>query len=124
MAKQQLHKRLSNEKVKFILDKYLCKEIRAKDAIEKLGVKKSRFYQLAPEYENDPLNFTVDYSRERPTRKIDAKIEVNILKELDFEKTKIIDNPDVPTKSYNYSYVQDLLSRKSFCKHHHFQSQG
>ncbi len=112
MAKEQLHKRLSNEKVKFILDKYLSKEIRAKDAIEKLGVKKSRFYQLVPEYENDPLNFTINYSREKPTRIIDPKIETNILKELDFEKTKIIDNPQVPTKRYNYSYVQDLLSRK------------
>lgn len=112
MAKEQLHKRLSNEKVKFILDKYLSKEIKAKDAVEKLGVKKSRFYQLVPEYENDPLNFTIDYSREKPTRKIDTKIETNILKELDFEKTKIIDKPEVPTKRYNYSYIQNLLSKK------------
>jgi len=112
MAKKQLHRRLNGEQVRFILDKYLSKKMRAKDAIEQLGLKKTRFYELVKAYEDDQANFSIDYLREKPTRIIDPRIESNILKELNFEKTKIIDNPDVPTKRYNYSYIQDLLRRK------------
>jgi len=37
-----------------------------------------------------------------------SDIEQNILKELRREK-KLIKNPDIPIKSYNYSYIRDLL---------------
>jgi transposase len=100
---------LSNEQVKFILDKYLAKEIRAKSAIHKLGLGRTRFYQLVQAYESDAANFTIEYKRQAPSRRLDPEIEQNILAELELEKTKIIENPKVPTKRYNYSYIQNIL---------------
>lgn len=109
MAKQQIHKRLSKESISFILKKYLSGEIRAKGAREKLGLGKSRFYDLVKEYNDNGDSFDIDYSRSKPTRKISPDIEDNILRELDFEKTKIISNPNIPTNRYNYSYIKNLL---------------
>jgi len=112
MTKPQIHKRLSNEHVRFILGKYSAGEIRAKNAIQKLGVGRTRFYQLFHQYEDDPTNFDIEYQREKSTRRIAPEIEENILKELEIEKTKIINRKDVPTKRYNYSYIKDLLQDK------------
>lgn len=112
MAKQQLHRRLSGEQVKFILNKYLTGEIKAGAAIAKLGIGRTRFYQLADKCESDRANFNIDYGRREATRKIDAAVEKNILNELKFEKVHIIGNKEVPTKRYNYSYIQNLLQDK------------
>lgn len=113
MSKQeQLHKRFTNDQVKNILAKYEAKEIKAKEAINYLNVGHSRFYQLVAKYENDSQNFTIEYERKVPTRKLDPKIETNIFKELKIEKEKIVDNPKVPTKRYNYSYLKNLLNQK------------
>lgn len=112
MTKPQIHKRLSNEQAKFILDKYAKGELRAKSAISKLGVSRSRFYEIFQAYENDTANFNIAYKRNSPTRKIEPEIGKNILTELEFEKTHIIENKDVPTKRYNYSYIKSLLQDK------------
>ncbi len=112
MGKQQLRNRLSGEQVKFILNKYLIGEIKAGAAIAKSSIGRTRFYQLAAAYETDQANFNIDYGRRSPTRKIDAEIEKNILAELEFEKINIIEKKDVPTKRYNYSYIQNLLQNK------------
>jgi transposase len=112
MSKQQIHKRLSDDQVKAILNKYTNKEISAKEARQYLEVSKSRFYQMFNEYEEDTSNFSVKYERTLPTRTLDPAIEKNILKELKLEKEKIIDDPQVPTKHYNYSYIKQLLNRK------------
>ncbi|MFH1523034.1 MAG: hypothetical protein ABIE43_04435 [Patescibacteria group bacterium] len=112
MTKSQIHKRLSNEQAKFILDKYSKGEIKAGNARAKLGVGKSRFYELFHDYENDTANFSIDYKRIDSTRKIDPEIEKNILAELEFEKVNIIDRKDVPTKRYNYSYIKNLIKEK------------
>jgi len=110
--KDQLHKRLTTEQVVAILDKQINKEITGKEAAAYLGVSRRRLYQLRAEYEEKGSAFTIDYERTVPTRTIDASIEKHILRELEIEKTKIIDNPDVPTDRYNYSYVRDQLKRK------------
>lgn len=109
MSNAQLHKRLSDDQVKAILNKYTNKEISAKEAQEYLEISKSRFYQIIHEYEDDPNTFTIKYERTRATRKLDSAIEKNILKELEIEKKKIIDDPDVSTKQYNYSYIRNIL---------------
>jgi len=111
MVKQQLHKRLTVDQVKAILTKYEAREIRAKDAIRHLGLGHTRFYELVREYEQDSANFSLEYPRNMPNNKLDATIEKNILKELKFEKEKIIDNPQVPTTRYNYSYLKNQLKR-------------
>lgn len=112
MAKQQLHKRLSLEHVKYVLDKYLQGKIKACEAIDKLSLGKTRFYELAKKYEDDPQNFQLDYQRQKQTRKIDQAVEKNILKELSLEKEKIIGDKNVPTTNYNYSYIKNLLQDK------------
>lgn len=112
MAKRQLHKKFTNEQVKAILEKYASKEIRAKDAIGYLEVSRSHFYELVGKYHQDPDGFSIEYSRQKPTRRIDSAVEKNILKELKYEKVNLIDNPDVPTRWYNYSYIRQLLDDK------------
>lgn len=112
MPKLQLHHRLSDDQVKAILNKYTNKEISAKEARQYLEISKSRFYQIIPMYEDNPINFSIQYERSKATRTLNPVIEKNILKELKVEKEKIIDNPDVPTKRYNYSYIQNLLEQE------------
>lgn len=112
MSKSQIHKRLSTDQVKSIIQKYVAGELKAKEAIAYLEVGRTRFYQLLARYEEDPTTFALDYVRSKPSRRLDPAIEGNILKELKIEKEKIIDNPKVPTHRYNYSYVQQLLHDK------------
>jgi hypothetical protein len=112
MSKDQLHKRLTQEQAVNILAKYNSGEIRAKEAINYLGVSHSRFYELFNKYESDPTSFSIKYSRESINRRISDETEKYILSELKIEKEKIIDNPDVPTKRYNYSYIKGLLKQK------------
>ena len=112
MSKSQLHKRLTDEQARNILSDYQSGKTRAKEAIRLLGVGRTRFYQLAAEYEDNKENFTLVYKRDSINRKLDEKIEENILAELKTEKEKIIDNPNVPTNRYNYSYIKDHLKEK------------
>lgn len=107
----QLHKRLSDDQIKAILNKYQNKDLTAREAIQYLEVSRSRFYQIVEEYQEDPPGFSVRYARTKPTRTLDPAIEESILKELKTEKDKIIDNPDVATKQYNYSYIRNLLQK-------------
>lgn len=109
---KQLHKRLSEEQVKVILGKYVEKEIKAKEAIAYLEISRARFYQLVESYHKDPDGFSIEYSRSTAPRRLDPEIEKNILKELAYEKEHIIDNPDVPTRWYNYSYIQQLVKNE------------
>ena len=107
----QLHKRLSDDQIKAILNKYQNKDISAKEAQEYLAIGKSRFYQLVEAYQDDPQGFSMQYQRSQPTRRLNPTIEANILKELKTEKEKIIDNQHVTTKQYNYSYIRNILQR-------------
>lgn len=109
MPKSQLHKRLSDDQIRAILSKYTNKEISAKEVMRHLEIGRTRLYQLLQIYQDDPKGFTMQYVRSSPTRRIDPTIEENILKELRTEKEKIIDNHDVATKRYNYSYIRNVL---------------
>jgi len=105
----QLHTRLSDDQIKAILHKHANKELSAHEATAYLEIGRTRFYQLLHAYEDDPSIFSVRYTRTLPTRRIDPAVAENILKELKTEKEKIIDNPDVATTRYNYSYIRQLL---------------
>jgi len=111
MGNQQIHKRLVKEQVVAILENYLAKEISAKEAIENLGVKRSRFFKLLSVYRNGPDEFDIGYERSKSTRKISAEAEKAILAELKTEK-KLIDNRDLPISHYNYSAIKDDLEKK------------
>lgn len=109
---KQLHKRFTTSQVKAILEKYVSKEIGAKDAIAYLELGRTHFYNLVRDYQKDPISFSIAYVRSTPTRLLNSAIEDNILQELKVEKEKIIDNPHVPTKHYNYSYIRSILKEK------------
>lgn len=112
MTGVHLHKRFESRQVRDILAKYFDKQIKAKDAYRYLSISKSRFYQLLTMYRDNPEEFAIDYRRNISNNKLNARVKEHILSELTIEKEKIIDNPNVPTSRYNYSYIRDLLSQK------------
>jgi len=107
----QIHKRFTPDQVKELLERCSNKEIERKYIQEILGSGKSRFFMLLKQYKENPQNFTTQYQRTAPPWIISPEIEHNILRELTIEK-KIILNQQIPLKSYNYSYIKDLLRRK------------
>ena len=107
----QIHKRFTCDEVKELLERYSKKEIERKYIQEILGIGKSRFCMLMSQYREDPQCFTIHYERNTPTR-ISKDIEHNIVKELSIEKG-IIENKEIPLKSYNYSFIKDRL-RKTY----------
>jgi hypothetical protein len=108
----QLHKRFSSDQVRELLERYSKKEIERKYLQEILAISRRRFFMLLKQYKENPQNFTIQYQRTTPSRTISPEIEQNILKELAIEK-KIIQDQDIPLKSYNYSYLKDRL-RKTY----------
>ena len=101
-----LHKRFTDVQVKEILQRYLRREIQRSYVQEILRIGKTRLFALIKAYRQNPGAFTLHY--ERQGRAIHPNIEKNIFKELAIEK-KLIQNKDVPLKSYNYSYIQKRL---------------
>src|SRR4030066_156298 len=104
----QLHKRFTSEQVKEFLDRYLNNEIEGIYIQEILGIKRRRFFLLLKQYKENPQDFTVQYRRTKAPRTISPVIEQTILKELSIDK-KIIQNKEIPLKSYNYSFIKDRL---------------
>jgi hypothetical protein len=108
----QLHKRFTSDQVKELLERYLKNEVERKYIQEILAISRRRFFVLLKQYKENPQRFTIQYRRTTPPRTISPEIEQNILKELAIEK-KIIQDQDIPLKSYNYSYLRDRL-RKTY----------
>jgi hypothetical protein len=107
----QIHKKFTDSQVKYLIERYLDKKIERKYIQEILAIKKRRFFALVKGLKDDPENFSIQYSRNTPTRKISKDIDRNIVKELKMEKD-LIKNKDIPIKYYNYSYIKDLLEQK------------
>ena len=107
----QLHKKFTDTQVKELLQRYLRKEIERKHIQQILFISKRRFFSLIKQYRENPKGFSIQYHRKTKTRAISQSIEENIIKELSIEK-ELIEDRDVPLKSYNYSYIKDLLEKK------------
>ena len=107
----QLHKKFTDDQVKELIEKYLKKEVGRRYLQEILDIGKSRFFALLASYQKNPLEFSIQYARKQKTRQISHDIEDNILKELSVEK-KLIQDKDIPIRSYNYSYMKDCLEKK------------
>jgi len=105
----QLHKKFSDNQIKELMGRYLENKIKRTDIQKVLGIGKTRFFSLVKAYREDPLTFSVDYIRKNATHKISLEIEESIMTELAVEKKLIID-PEIPLRSYNYSYIKDRLS--------------
>lgn len=106
--KNQLHKRLSNERIAQILENYLAKELDLNYALEYLNVSRSRFYQLLAVYDSNPEKFSAVPVRLNEHRKIKVDLEEAITTELKKEKA-LIDNREMPIKNYNYSAIRDEI---------------
>lgn len=109
--KEQLHKRFTDEAVKALFESYLKREIEIGYVLEILQLKRAMFFRLLKEYRENPQSFSIQYPCRNATRKIDEKIEKNILKELEIEKG-LIEDESTPIKFYNYSYIKDKIKRK------------
>jgi len=108
---EQLHKRFIDEQVRMILERYLKKELSAKQGMDLLGLKRSQFFEWVKRYKESGEDFNIEYKRSNDHRRISEAIEENIQKELTIEKA-FIDDPAMTIRFYNYSYIQDLLSEK------------
>jgi len=108
---EQVHKRLTDEQVSMILGRYTTKELTAAEAIELLGLKRRQFFEWTQRYRKDPDGFSIQYNRKEKNRKLDATVDRHILEELAIEKT-LIDDPALPIRFYNYSYIQHQIMKK------------
>jgi hypothetical protein len=104
----QLHKRFTDQQVRDMLKRYLNHEIERSYLQSILGVGKSRFFKLLNNYRVNPNTFSVKYSRQAATRRLEPRVEKNILKELKID-SQLIQNPQIPLRNYNYSYVKQRL---------------
>ena len=107
----QLHKKFADSQVKELFERYLRKLIERSYIQEILDIGKARFFALLRRYRKNPQGFSIQHQRTTASRSIAPEIEKNILKELSIEK-KLIQNPEVPLRSYNYSFIRSRLEDK------------
>jgi len=105
----QLHKKFTDSEVGKLIERYINGQIKRVHLEQILGIKRRRICELVKKYRNDPQSFSIRYNRTKPTRKISDDANKAIVSELEFEKG-LIDNKDIPLKSYNYSYIKDRIS--------------
>jgi hypothetical protein len=105
----QLHKKFSDIQIKELIGRYLEGKIKRSNIQKILGIGKTRFFALIKTYRQDPLAFSIEYTRKNATNKVPLEVEENILAELTVER-KLITDPDIPLRSYNYSYIKDRLA--------------
>jgi len=91
-----------------MLERYIAGEIKRVHVEKILGIKRRRLCQLVKRYRGNPDGFSIKYRRIKPSRAISRDIENNITRELKFEKN-LIEDKNVPLRSYNYSYIRDRL---------------
>ncbi len=108
---EQVHKRLIDEQVKMILGRFIRGELSSEQAMELLGLKRSQFFAWVKRYRERGEGFSIGYHREEKSRGIRPGVERKILQELRVEKA-LIEDPALPVRLYNYSYIRDQLSRK------------
>jgi len=104
----QLHKKFSDNQIRDLMARYVEKKIKRVDVQKVLGIGKTRFFGIVKEYKKDPKAFSVEYVRKNATNKISPKVEKNIVDELKLEK-KLIEDPETPVRSYNYSFIRDRI---------------
>ena len=78
MAKH-LHKKFTDSQVKEFIERYLKKEIERKYIQEILGIKKRMLFELVKLYRENPVKFSIQYTRTTKKR-IPKSTEKNIIK--------------------------------------------
>lgn len=108
---KHLRKLFSVGEVKKVFERYLSQEIAVEHALAMLKIRRRQFFKLLKVYRERPDGFSLDYARKAPPRKIDAKAEARIMRELRKE-AEIIRDKTNPVRFYNYSYVKEILEKK------------
>ena len=108
---EQIHRRLTEEQVKFVLQQYIAGVLGAEEARSILGLGRSRFFALAKEFRQEAEGFSVQYKRESP-RRLGAEVEAAMAEELALERG-IIEDKRLPVSNYNYSAVRDELRKRN-----------
>jgi len=106
----QIHKRFTNEQIRFLFGAYVHGHIKRMDVQEALAIGKSRFFELLREYRQAPETLSVSYERSTPPR-LSPAAEAAIKAELLREK-KLVEDPRLPISGYNYSALRDRLRKK------------
>ncbi|MFA5873582.1 MAG: hypothetical protein WC832_06425, partial [Anaerolineales bacterium] len=107
---EQIHRRLTDEQIRLIFRNYCDRQLTREEVQETLGVGKSQFFVLLKTYRLDPSGFSVSYQRHTPG-KLAVEAEQVIQQELKREK-ELVEDPELPISSYNYSALRDRLKRK------------
>lgn len=104
-----IHKRMKIEQIKLILTWYTEKKITALEAQEKLGIKRRRLFVLLSKLKSGKLEL-IGKKQAKANNRISVSLEEKIRKELEKEKA-LIENKDIPTDWYNYTFVRDEVER-------------
>jgi hypothetical protein len=108
---EHIHKRLTEEQVRMIIGRYLKKGLSAKQGMDLLELKRRQFFEWVKRYKEQDKDFTIEYNRSNEHRRIERRAEENIIVELAAEKA-LIDNPSMPVRFYNYSFIKHELRKK------------
>jgi hypothetical protein len=103
----QIHRRFTDEQVKVLFQGYCQGQLARTDLQDLLGIGKSRFFALLKAYRQDPEGFTIAYRRSAPA-KLSSEVEEAIKAAL-FREKAIVEDPDLPISSYNYTAIRDRL---------------
>lgn len=103
-----IHKRLSNERIAAVLRQYVWRQCTLADALDLVGLKRSRFFDLLKRYRQNPTQFSVLYQRATKKR-LALRVEKTIREAL-HEEHALITNPALPITTYNYSAIRDRLA--------------
>jgi len=103
--------RLTEAQVVTILTQYTRKKTSAKDAQAKLGLKRSRFFDLVREFKKDASSFAIALVADKRRPRISADTESHIKKELEKEQA-LVEDKTIAIRWYNYSAVRDVLKEK------------
>lgn len=104
-----LHKRLTTDQVKTILQGYCNATLSIHEALELLEIKRRRFCKILKRYRQSPETFKLEYQRHSPSR-IAEDWEKAIIAELSLEQ-ELIANPNNSISKYNYSAIKSRLAR-------------
>lgn len=106
----QLHSRFSDAELRKVFTRYENHQVDLPYMLDLLQIKRRRFFQLLKAFRENPEVFSLIYKRKTVNRRIKPHIEEHIFFELQREKS-LIDDPQVPIRDFNYSYIKDELLR-------------
>lgn len=107
----QLHKRMTTDQARVILDWYEKGIITKVESLKRLGIKERRFFKLVKSFRNKK-DFQLQPKRLNTHRKISPYLDRLIKIELEKEKS-LIKDVSIPLAFYNFTAVRDEIFRQA-----------